>query len=140
MFAGCAGLIKGVNSLTILIFTLNSFTVKGKDGEPYSYIFQVCGDAGGKNNAGLVQKNEKTNVLVRIGNYNQTRAIKGSMLRCLTSRMTCLLLFLFLLQVDFSEPIMVFSIFFQLALCPAALLPELQPASCFLSAIIGQID
>jgi len=28
----------------------------------------------------------------------------------------------------------------QLALCPAALLPELQPAPCFLSAIIGQID
>jgi len=26
----------------------------------------------------------------------------------------------------------------QLALCPAALLPELQPAPCFLSAIIGQ--
>jgi len=28
----------------------------------------------------------------------------------------------------------------QLALCPAALLPELKPAPCFLSAIIGQID
>jgi len=28
----------------------------------------------------------------------------------------------------------------QWALCPAALLPELQPAPCFLSAIIGQID
>jgi len=27
-----------------------------------------------------------------------------------------------------------------LALCTAALLPELQPAPCFLSAIIGQID
>jgi len=27
-----------------------------------------------------------------------------------------------------------------LALCPAAPLPELQPAPCFLSAIIGQID
>jgi len=27
-----------------------------------------------------------------------------------------------------------------LALCPAALLPELQSAPCFLSAIIGQID
>jgi len=26
----------------------------------------------------------------------------------------------------------------QWALCPAALLPELQPAPCFLSAIIGQ--
>jgi len=28
----------------------------------------------------------------------------------------------------------------QLALCTAVLLPELKPASCFLSAIIGQID
>jgi len=28
----------------------------------------------------------------------------------------------------------------QLALCTAALLPELQPAPCFLSAIIGQTD
>jgi len=31
-------------------------------------------------------------------------------------------------------------IFSELALCPAALLHELQPAPCFLSAIIGQID
>jgi len=29
-------------------------------------------------------------------------------------------------------------IYIQLALCPAALLPELKPAPCFLSAIIGQ--
>jgi len=29
---------------------------------------------------------------------------------------------------------------FVLALCTAALLPEPQPAPCFLSAIIGQID
>jgi len=28
----------------------------------------------------------------------------------------------------------------ELALCTAALLPELQPAPCFLSSIIGQID
>jgi len=28
----------------------------------------------------------------------------------------------------------------QWAICTAALLPELQPAPCFLSAIIGQID
>jgi len=30
--------------------------------------------------------------------------------------------------------------YMELALCLAALLPELQPAPCFLSAIIGQID
>jgi len=28
----------------------------------------------------------------------------------------------------------------QLGLCTAALLPDLQPAPCFLSALIGQID
>ncbi|KAG1940051.1 cation-dependent mannose-6-phosphate receptor [Pimephales promelas] len=67
------------NALILLEpLTNQSFTVKGKDGEPYSYIFQVCGDAAGMKNAGLVQKTEKPDVLVRIGNYNQTRAIKGS--------------------------------------------------------------
>jgi len=42
-----------------------------------------------------------------------------------------LVIVLMILQVVF---------FRELALCPAPLLPELQPAPCFLSAIIGQID
>lgn len=68
--------------LTVFIFPLNSFTAeKPEDG--YVYIFQVCGDAGGMKNAGLVQKDKKDGKLVRIGNYNQTRAIRGSMLPCL---------------------------------------------------------
>lgn len=113
MFAGCAGLVKVGNFLTILIFTLNSFTVEeNRQEEAYSYIFQVCGDAGGLKNAGLVQK-EKDGKLVRIGNYTNTRAIKGSMLRCLTFRNDVSAFVSFLLQVDFSEPIMVFSISFQ---------------------------
>jgi len=32
----------------------------------------------------------------------------------------------------------IFQIYGQLTLCTAALLPELQPAPCFLSAIIGR--
>lgn len=85
MFAGCDGLVTVGNFLTILIFTLNSFTAKGQEKEQYVYIFQVCGDAGGKKNAGLVQK-DKDGKLVLIGSYSETRATKGSMLRCLTFR------------------------------------------------------
>ncbi|XP_073703524.1 cation-dependent mannose-6-phosphate receptor [Garra rufa] len=55
--------------------TNQSFIVEEKD---YSYIFQVCGDAGGMKEAGLVQREKKTGKLVRIGNYTGTRAIKGS--------------------------------------------------------------
>lgn len=104
MFAGCDGLVIIENFLTILIFTLNSFTATGKEKEPYTYIFQMCGDAGGKKNAGLVQK-DKDGKLIEIGSYSKTRATRGSMLH--------VTICFFLLQVDFSEPIMVFSISFQ---------------------------
>lgn len=43
------------------------------------YIFQVCGDAGGMKDAGLVQQEKKDGKQVRIGNYTKTRAIRGSM-------------------------------------------------------------
>lgn len=67
------------NALSLLEpLTNQSFTVEeNRQEEAYSYIFQVCGDAGGLKNAGLVQK-EKDGKLVRIGNYTNTRAIKGS--------------------------------------------------------------
>ncbi|KAI2655507.1 Cation-dependent mannose-6-phosphate receptor [Labeo rohita] len=55
--------------------TNRSFTVAE---EEYSYIFQVCGDAGGVKGAGLVQQEKKTGKHVQVGCYNQTRAIKGS--------------------------------------------------------------
>ncbi|XP_067305239.1 cation-dependent mannose-6-phosphate receptor [Pseudorasbora parva] len=57
--------------------TNQEFTVKGQEKEQYLYIFQVCGDAGGLKDAGLVQQDKNKN-LVRIGNYTKTRAIKGS--------------------------------------------------------------
>ncbi|KAK7157364.1 hypothetical protein R3I93_008750 [Phoxinus phoxinus] len=67
------------NTLRLLEpLTNQEFIAKKQQPEPYSYIFQVCGDVGGLKNAGLVQKNEKDEKLVLIGNYNQTRAIKGS--------------------------------------------------------------
>ncbi|XP_017328863.1 cation-dependent mannose-6-phosphate receptor [Ictalurus punctatus] len=55
-----------------------SFTTETKTGkENYTYVFQVCGDADGLKNAGLVQRDMKGNQ-VRIGNYNSTQAVKGS--------------------------------------------------------------
>ncbi|XP_056090836.1 cation-dependent mannose-6-phosphate receptor [Rhinichthys klamathensis goyatoka] len=67
------------NALVLLEpLTNQSFTVKGQQQEAYSYIFQVCGDAGGLKNAGLVQKDDKDDKLVPIGIYTKTRAIKGS--------------------------------------------------------------
>ncbi|XP_062847540.1 cation-dependent mannose-6-phosphate receptor [Trichomycterus rosablanca] len=45
--------------------------------ETYTYVFQVCGDADGMKDAGLVQSN-KDGTQVRIGNYTSAQAIKGS--------------------------------------------------------------
>ncbi|XP_077064886.1 cation-dependent mannose-6-phosphate receptor [Siphateles boraxobius] len=67
------------NALSLLEpLTNQTFTVKGQQQEIYTYIFQVCGDAGGLKDAGLVQKEEKNGKLVSVGNYTNTRAIKGS--------------------------------------------------------------
>ncbi|XP_058245163.1 cation-dependent mannose-6-phosphate receptor [Hemibagrus wyckioides] len=58
--------------------TNQNFTAKTKDEmEEYTYVFQVCGDADGVKDAGVVQKN-KDKQLVVIGNYSLTQAIKGS--------------------------------------------------------------
>ncbi|XP_016414019.1 cation-dependent mannose-6-phosphate receptor isoform X2 [Sinocyclocheilus rhinocerous] len=57
--------------------TNQTFTTEGKE-KDFSYIFQVCGDAGGIKDAGLVQQDKKGGKLVRIGNYTNTRAIRGS--------------------------------------------------------------
>ncbi|XP_051999632.1 cation-dependent mannose-6-phosphate receptor-like isoform X2 [Xyrauchen texanus] len=59
--------------------TKQNFTVDAKDKEKkYSYIFQVCGDADGMKNAGLVQRDEVNGKQTPVGHYNQTRAIGGS--------------------------------------------------------------
>uniref|UniRef100_A0A8C2JXI2 Cation-dependent mannose-6-phosphate receptor n=1 Tax=Cyprinus carpio TaxID=7962 RepID=A0A8C2JXI2_CYPCA len=66
------------NALNLLEPLTNQNFTAEKPEDGYVYIFQVCGDAGGMKNAGLVQKDKKDGKLVRIGNYNQTRAIRGS--------------------------------------------------------------
>lgn len=57
--------------------TNQNFTAE-KSGEDYVYIFQVCGDAGGMKDAGLVQQPKKGGNQVRIGSYTSTRAVRGS--------------------------------------------------------------
>ncbi|KAM7421019.1 hypothetical protein PAMA_015285 [Pampus argenteus] len=53
-----------------------NLTVKAKNGnENYTYVFQLCGDAGGVPGAGVIQVSSKTTV---IGMYNATQAIGGS--------------------------------------------------------------
>lgn len=59
----------------------NSFTAQSEEGkdkkETYTYVFQVCGDADGMKDAGVVQK-DKDGKQVLIGNYNKTQVVKGS--------------------------------------------------------------
>lgn len=55
-----------------------NFTGESKDGN-YTYVFQLCGDAGGVSGAGVIQKenNQKKTTTV-VGRYNSTQAIGGS--------------------------------------------------------------
>lgn len=47
--------------------------------ESYTYVLQVCGDAGGVPGAGVIQKNTKSEEKPTvIGSYNSTQAIGGS--------------------------------------------------------------
>lgn len=66
------------NALQLLEPLTNQNFTAGRPGEDYVYIFQVCGDAGGMKDAGLVQQQKKDGTQVRIGNYTKTRAIRGS--------------------------------------------------------------
>lgn len=50
---------------------------KNKD-ESYTYTFQLCGDAGGVQGAGVTQYDQKTKKTVVVGRYNATQAIGGS--------------------------------------------------------------
>ncbi|XP_063342137.1 cation-dependent mannose-6-phosphate receptor [Pelmatolapia mariae] len=45
--------------------------------ESYTYVFQLCGDAGGVRDAGVIQVDKKQKTTV-IGKYTNTRAIGGS--------------------------------------------------------------
>ncbi|XP_008293982.1 cation-dependent mannose-6-phosphate receptor [Stegastes partitus] len=56
-----------------------NFTVESKiANESYTYVFQLCGDAGGVPGAGVIQEDKKTQKKTIIGRYNTTQAIGGS--------------------------------------------------------------
>ncbi|TSK34829.1 Cation-dependent mannose-6-phosphate receptor [Bagarius yarrelli] len=58
--------------------TNQNFTAKTKVAdEEYTYVFQVCGDADGMKDAGLVQRG-KDGKQVLIGNYSLTQVVRGS--------------------------------------------------------------
>nr|XP_046255224.1 cation-dependent mannose-6-phosphate receptor [Scatophagus argus] len=60
---------------------LKNFTVEDTSGESsYTYVFQLCGDAGGVPGAGVIQVDNKKeqNKITVIGTYNSTQAIGGS--------------------------------------------------------------
>ncbi|XP_062321878.1 cation-dependent mannose-6-phosphate receptor [Osmerus eperlanus] len=58
--------------------TGKNFSVDTQDGkDTYSYIFQVCGDAGGYKGAGVIQKKDGGAESV-VGSYTATQAIGGS--------------------------------------------------------------
>lgn len=64
-----------------VISSLDSFTVEIKnDKESYTYVFQLCGDAGGIPGAGVIKVDStKTgNKPTVIGTYNSTQTIGGS--------------------------------------------------------------
>ncbi|XP_032410985.1 cation-dependent mannose-6-phosphate receptor isoform X2 [Xiphophorus hellerii] len=58
-----------------------SVTVK-KEKESYTYVFQLCGDAGGVKNAGVIQQKtdsqDKPTITTIVGSYTSTKAIGGS--------------------------------------------------------------
>ncbi|CAN9513705.1 unnamed protein product [Ophioblennius macclurei] len=46
--------------------------------DSYTYVFQLCGDAGGVPGAGVIQVSKKDQKTTIIGRYNSTQAIGGS--------------------------------------------------------------
>lgn len=58
---------------------VDSFTFDKTEGEDsYTYVFQLCGDAGGVPQAGAIQVNKKDNTKTKIGLYTSMKAIGGS--------------------------------------------------------------
>lgn len=61
------------------LFFFDSFTAEDKaSNESYTYVFQLCGDAGGAPNAGVIQVDKKAQKTTVIGKYTHTQAIGGS--------------------------------------------------------------
>ncbi|KAM6909645.1 cation-dependent mannose-6-phosphate receptor [Xenentodon cancila] len=60
--------------------TQKNFTKEVENGDDsYTYVFQLCGDAGGVHLAGVIQKDKKSQKKPTvIGRYNETQAIGGS--------------------------------------------------------------
>ncbi|XP_060777992.1 cation-dependent mannose-6-phosphate receptor [Neoarius graeffei] len=58
------------------LLTNQNFTAQTKEKE-YTYVFQVCGDADGMKDAGVMQR-DKNGKQVLIGNYSLTQAVQGS--------------------------------------------------------------
>ncbi|XP_013868078.1 cation-dependent mannose-6-phosphate receptor isoform X2 [Austrofundulus limnaeus] len=56
-----------------------NFTFDQTEGEDsYTYVFQLCGDAGGVPQAGAIQVNKKDKKIKKIGLYTLTKAVGGS--------------------------------------------------------------
>lgn len=66
--------------LCIVISFFDSFTGEGSNEKgSYTYVFQLCGDAGGIPGAGVVQiDNKKKDKPTVIGTFNSTQAIGES--------------------------------------------------------------
>lgn len=56
----------------------NFSVIIDKDPESYTYIFQLCGDAGGVAGVGVIQIDNKKLTKTVIGRYNSTKVIGGS--------------------------------------------------------------
>ena len=69
--------------LSPVISSFDSFTGESNNGkESYTYVFQLCGDAGGIPGAGVIQidNNKKDDKPTVIGTFNLTEAIGESKL------------------------------------------------------------
>lgn len=65
----------------LLFFSFDSFTGESNhEKESYTYVFQLCGDAGGIPGAGVIQidNKKKDNKPIVIGTFNLTQAIGES--------------------------------------------------------------
>lgn len=70
-------LTQEIRTKKCLLSTFNSFTAQTKEKEKYTYVFQVCGDADGMKDAGVVQR-DKDGKQVCIGNYSSSEVVGGS--------------------------------------------------------------
>ena len=71
--------LREIFNVNLNVFFGDSFSVDTQDEkDTYSYIFQVCGDAGGHKGAGVIQKKKDGGAESVVGMYTATQAIGGS--------------------------------------------------------------